>query len=234
MFAVLRRRRFATGLALGVLLTSLVGAGAALAAAQSSVIHACADRNGLLRLANSCHRNETPVSWNATGPQGLPGAPGAPGAPGVAGAPGAPGTPGVAGVAGPKGDTGPAGPQGAPGTAGPTFVLTRTVDGTTTPVRDMSFAIPTLPTGQYVLTFSCSMVQGSFTPPGTLISSAFTTSGGSVLAVSDPSCPTSTPLTLGTGTQAPGADRVTFHVDNAFSGKFEFTLTFTPVPVVQL
>lgn len=66
------------------------------------------DRDGgrLIRLVTAdqaCHKNETKVQWNVTGPQGPAGPPGPIGPQGVEGAPG---------PQGPNGDTGPAGPQG--------------------------------------------------------------------------------------------------------------------------
>jgi Collagen triple helix repeat (20 copies) len=93
----------------------------------SGVIHACYRANGNLRLVDksSCTGNETPISWNQSGPQGPEGVAGPQGTPGSQGAPGPQGPPGPQGVAGsqgaqgPQGAPGPQGPQGSPGPAGP-------------------------------------------------------------------------------------------------------------------
>ena len=101
----------------------IVGSGAALALAfatgmwvsagtESSVIRACADSAGRLRLlaqGASCKRHETAVSWNVVGPQGPAGPPGTTGPQGP---------PGPAGAAGAPGEVGPPGPQGMQGVAG--------------------------------------------------------------------------------------------------------------------
>src|SRR3954451_4835658 len=106
-----RRARIAcAGVAGGVLLAG-VGA-AAYAALQdgSGVIHACVDNKGATRIidiaVDECRKNETAISWNQTGPQGLPGAPGVNGAAGPQG---------LQGVTGPSGAAGPAGADGLPG-----------------------------------------------------------------------------------------------------------------------
>ena len=85
----------------------------------TGVINGCVSNNGVLRVIDSsttCQQNETPISWNATGPQGPAGPQGATGSPGPAGLPGATG---ATGASGPQGPAGPAGPQGATGAQGP-------------------------------------------------------------------------------------------------------------------
>jgi hypothetical protein len=91
-------RRLLTGGAAVGLAAGLATAGIALASGSSSaVIHGCVnDKTHLLRIAATCHPNETAISWNqqgAQGPQGLPG---------------------YNGRRGPAGPSGPAG-SGAPG-----------------------------------------------------------------------------------------------------------------------
>ncbi|MBN9608327.1 MAG: hypothetical protein BGO26_20155 [Actinobacteria bacterium 69-20] len=131
----------------GVIAAAAVAAGSTWALASetatSTVYRGCLQHNtGVIyrvttsRTAPRCFRHDTLISWNQTGPQGLPGATGpqgpkgdtgaagAPGATGAAGAPGATGAvgpqglPGVIGPQGVKGDTGPAGPQGPKGDTG--------------------------------------------------------------------------------------------------------------------
>jgi len=61
--------------------------------AAASVINGCVGNNGKLRIVNppaTCHPSETPISWNAAGPEG---------------------------PAGPQGPQGPEGPQGPAGVA---------------------------------------------------------------------------------------------------------------------
>lgn len=85
--------------------------------ASAQVISACVSTaDGTMRIATTCKRNETPLSWNQVGPQGPTGPQGPQGPQGV---PGVAGIPGPMGPAGPAGPTGPAGPQGATGPAGP-------------------------------------------------------------------------------------------------------------------
>jgi type VI secretion system secreted protein Hcp len=54
-----------------------------------------AENSQLPAVQRSCLINETPISWNQQGPQGLPGAAGVPGVAGAGGAPGAQGVPGT-------------------------------------------------------------------------------------------------------------------------------------------
>lgn len=70
-------------LAAGSLFTLTVVGGVALA--QNETIEACAKDNGELRIvetAGDCKTNETPLSWNVTGPVGPQGPEGPPGPPG--------------------------------------------------------------------------------------------------------------------------------------------------------
>jgi hypothetical protein len=78
------------------------------------MIHGCYSPNGAdatngtqLNIINSdvasCSKNQQPVAWNQTGPQGLQGPPGPPGSPGSPGPPGSPGSPGLPGLPGPRG-----------------------------------------------------------------------------------------------------------------------------------
>ena len=111
----------------GWIVVTCVAAGSALISGvaladvpDSGVFHACVtDKHGddeqLLRIIDtsiggSCRQNESPVSWNASGPAGPAGAQGPAGPAGARG---------PAGPAGAQGPTGPAGPAGAQGPAGP-------------------------------------------------------------------------------------------------------------------
>lgn len=63
-----------------------VGGGTALAAGSGGdQIHACAGLAGVLRLADTCAKGETAVTWNVSGPQGPQGPQGPAGAAGVPG-----------------------------------------------------------------------------------------------------------------------------------------------------
>ena len=100
-----------------------------LATAESTavtVIQACQDKKGLLRVvasASDCNgKHELPISWNSVGPAGPAGATGAAGPAGADGAAGPAGAKGDKGDAGAKGDTGEqgaTGPAGADGATGP-------------------------------------------------------------------------------------------------------------------
>jgi hypothetical protein len=72
----------------GVLVTVALASGVAVAVSTTSsgVIHACAnDTTGALSLHARCQSGSRTVTWNATGPRGLPGARGNPGRPGSTG-----------------------------------------------------------------------------------------------------------------------------------------------------
>ena len=61
------------------------------AAASAQVINACIKPNGTLKVVSApgdCGSQETPISWNQTGPQGEPGEPGEAGPEGPEGPPG--------------------------------------------------------------------------------------------------------------------------------------------------
>jgi hypothetical protein len=117
----------------GVIAAAAVAAGSTWALASetatSTVYRGCLQHNtGVIyrvttsRTAPRCFRHDTLISWNQTGPQGLPGATGPQGAKGDTGATGAvgpQGLPGATGPQGPKGDTGAAGAPGATGAVGP-------------------------------------------------------------------------------------------------------------------
>jgi uncharacterized repeat protein (TIGR02543 family) len=142
-----RRLRNRALVGAGILVAGFVVGGAiSLASVPDSggVIHGCISKaTGVMRVIDAAKSGtlgacitsgplaETAVSWNQTGPQGVPGPkgdtgapgangqPGAQGAPGADGAPGAAGTPGADGAPGQKGDTGAPGPKGDPGAPGP-------------------------------------------------------------------------------------------------------------------
>jgi hypothetical protein len=88
--------------------------------ARRDVIRGCVgDRSGILRVIDRgerCHRNESPIEWNAKGAPGPRGPMGPAGPAGPAGK-GTPGPQGPAGPQGPQGPQGPAGPAGG-GSAG--------------------------------------------------------------------------------------------------------------------
>jgi hypothetical protein len=77
-------------------------------------------RKGAVRIIDhraSCSRSERTISWNQTGPRGLPGSEGTPGAPGTPGTQGAPGA------------EGPQGPAGSPDTPAQILDKLKQVDG---------------------------------------------------------------------------------------------------------
>ena len=88
-------------LSLLALLTALSGVAYAANSRTASVIQGCySNSTGNLRVASSCERSETAISWNQEGTAG-PAGPAGP-----AGQPGAVGPAGRAGPAGPRGETG--------------------------------------------------------------------------------------------------------------------------------
>lgn len=123
-----RLRRFPLVLAVAAAFLAVAG-GVAYATIPDSngVINACYDKqSGLLRVFDAqtgtpkgCGTNERALTWNQTGPQGLPGPQGAQGAPGPQGAQGAAGPKGDQGPQGAPGPQGAAGADGAPGPQGP-------------------------------------------------------------------------------------------------------------------
>lgn len=88
--------------------------------AYAQVISACVNNSdGSMRIASTCKRGETSLSWNQVGPQGPQGPMGLAGPAGAIGPMGPTGAPGPAGPIGPMGAPGPAGPMGATGAVGP-------------------------------------------------------------------------------------------------------------------
>jgi hypothetical protein len=132
-----------------------------------SVIIACVNPAGLLRIvstASACRPPEVPLTWNQTGPTGATGPAGPTGATGVAGPIG---PTGVAGPAGPTGATGVAGPAGPTGPAGPVgnsqaaFVdvgpgLLSTTVGVFTPINQV-----TLSEGSWIAVATVSGLSGA-------------------------------------------------------------------------
>ena len=101
-----RLRHPSPSLALSLLALLLALSGVAYAANNrtASVIQGCySNSTGNLRVASSCERSETAISWNQDGPAGPAGPAGAAGQPGAVGPAGAAGR---AGPAGPRGETG--------------------------------------------------------------------------------------------------------------------------------
>lgn len=87
-----------------------------------SIINACYDKKGNLRIvtdSSDCRKNETFISWNQAGIQGPPGPVGPQGPQGPQGIQGPKGDTGATGTTGPTGPAGPAGPQGPQGAQGP-------------------------------------------------------------------------------------------------------------------
>ena len=116
-----RRRRWHSPLTvLAVVVLTIAAGGVAMAAIPGStgVFTGCRDaRSGVLRVidaeaGNTCViGQETPVTWNQTGPRGPAGPQGPPGHRGPAGPQGVKGPAGPPGMRGPQGVQGPAGPQ---------------------------------------------------------------------------------------------------------------------------
>src|SRR5579862_5992263 len=107
--------------------------------APSGVIYGCYNKSGgSIRVIDNevtkCSSNETQLTWNQTGPQGL------------MGLPGPQGTPGVQGPAGSPGATGPVGPSHAYITQ----VASTTTAGTGA-LGSLTVAGPTVPAGAYVV-----------------------------------------------------------------------------------
>jgi len=87
--------------------------------ARAQQIFACTTQQGTLKIVAQgvpCTQNETPLTWNAVGPQGVVGPTG------PAGPAGPQGVAGPAGPVGPAGPMGPAGPAGQQGPAGQSVV----------------------------------------------------------------------------------------------------------------
>lgn len=91
MTTKIRRSRVALVAATAVAMTTVFGGSDAFAENETVTINACTDPHGNLRVVEdptTCKRNETPITWNVQGPQGLPG---------------------------PQGEVGPVGPPGEKG-----------------------------------------------------------------------------------------------------------------------
>ncbi|MDP3900781.1 MAG: hypothetical protein Q8Q38_00345 [bacterium] len=94
------RMRVLIGVLGFVLVLLVAGGGVALAThGNPNELHACyKNNNGQMRFVGNpadCLPSETAISWNQTGPQGLPGSDGTDGAPGPAGPQGLPGPSGL-------------------------------------------------------------------------------------------------------------------------------------------
>ncbi len=120
VFAVVGRLRLIHALALVTMFGVGLGMGLAAQAVfaqDGSVITGCYNAQGTLRVTDSCRPDETVISWNQVGPQGLPGEPGPEGPSGPPGEQGEQGEPGPEGPQGEQGEQGETGPQGPPGPA---------------------------------------------------------------------------------------------------------------------
>jgi hypothetical protein len=96
-------RKMANILTFSVCLTALVIAGFPQVGDAQTIYGCYSRRDGSLRIVAApgrCHRSETPISWNAVGPQGPIG---------LTGPTGPKGDTGLSGATGPKGEQGPAG-----------------------------------------------------------------------------------------------------------------------------
>ena len=132
---------------LAALGAALVVAGGSIAYAsipdESGVLNACYLSGGQLRLSEdaSCRANESPVSWNQTGPEG---------------------------PAGPSGEAGPAGPAGPQGPAGPAGAGSSSAYFNSSgllAVQSVGFSnteigrLRALPPGKYLLTANATFVN---------------------------------------------------------------------------
>lgn len=98
-----------------VLAAAAIAIGTGVAAQVPTVIRVCVKNDdGNMRFATNgaCKANETPMTWNQTGPVGPQGPQGVAG---PVGPTGSQGPAGPAGAQGPQGVAGPAGPEGLPG-----------------------------------------------------------------------------------------------------------------------
>ena len=175
MRKLLRARRGRAALVVAVLFA--VSAGTALATTLVSngytdgngVYHGCvANGNGVLRVlapGDSCKRNEDPIDWSRTGPQGVQGPQGAQGPKGDTGATGA---------QGPKGDTGAQGP------AGDAFAGYQVISGSVaTPPNTEATGSLYCPSGQKMLSGGFTTAPDGTAPPfGVSIASSGPTADG--------------------------------------------------------
>jgi type VI protein secretion system component Hcp len=124
----MRKVKVGRGVKVAIPTVAAIGAGSAIAvAAAGDEIHGCYSTNGngndlgRLRIADSCGKNELPITWNRTGPQGPQGPigpigpQGPQGEQGIQGERGPQGEQGLPGEKGDKGDKGDPGAQGPPG-----------------------------------------------------------------------------------------------------------------------
>jgi hypothetical protein len=108
-----KARRLAMALIAGLLAAAAAGGAYAATRLSSNVIRACVHRaGGGLYLARTCGPRDRRLTWNLTGPAGVPGAAGVPGPAGAQGPPGLPG------------------PAGAPGAPAATLFAQVNFDGT--------------------------------------------------------------------------------------------------------
>lgn len=116
-------RARAASVAVATISASLGGLAHASWPTGGDVIHSCMNEaNGQVRVVaddEPCKRNETPLSWNHAGPQGVPGPTGPQGPQGEMGPKGDKGDPGERGSTGPIGPPGPKGDKGEQGLPGP-------------------------------------------------------------------------------------------------------------------
>lgn len=130
----LTRRAVTVGVAAATIAVAGSAAALAIGSSSSNVYEGCLQHgSGALYHVElnpssppGCHRHDTLVTWNQTGPAGAAGAAGSTGPAGPKGDPGpvgATGAIGPAGPQGPKGDTGATGPQGDPGPKGDTGAI---------------------------------------------------------------------------------------------------------------
>jgi hypothetical protein len=123
------------GVLVGLVAAGVLGSGVAYAAipdAGTGTFHGCVGKNThLLRVIDPAKKEqcipsgffaETPIQWNAIGPQGPVGATGAQGVQGPQGIQGNPGNDGASGQQGPTGATGPAGPSGSTGFSSEAYI----------------------------------------------------------------------------------------------------------------
>jgi hypothetical protein len=114
----------------GVVVTlGAIGAVSYASAQGDATIKVCANKSsGVMRLLTkgTCRKNETSLSWNKLGPQGLAG------------------EKGETGSAGPKGDAGAAGPKGDSGTSGQNLFAIDAAGVTLGPVRGLDGSVATV------------------------------------------------------------------------------------------
>lgn len=154
------------------ILAAVVGAGiliagssvATAAVVSNNTINGCyTTKSGALRVidtsAGTCAKGETAISWNRTGPQGLPGVKGDTGPAGPAGAPGAQGPAGPAGSAGAPGATGPSG-------ASEVYVTRHDANQTINQQGGSIVTTLVLPAGSYALTAKVDVNMGPYNALG--------------------------------------------------------------------